>query len=65
MSGTTFRMMVVAVILLAIYAYGVKMGGKSIWIHINLTSCDILGEKQTVTVTSRTQLARLNNEYVK
>ena len=27
MSGTTFRMMVVAVILLAIYAYGVKMGG--------------------------------------
>ena len=29
-------------------------------VHINLASCGTLGGKQTVTVTSKTQLARLN-----
>ena len=29
-------------------------------IHINLASCGTLGGKQTVTATSKTQLARLN-----
>ena len=29
-------------------------------VHINLASCDALGEKQTVTATNKTQLARLN-----
>ena len=29
-------------------------------VHINLASCGTLGRKQTVTATSKTQLARLN-----
>ena len=40
--------------------YNIKLTKIHFRIHINLASCGTLGGKQTVTATSKTQLARLN-----